>query len=232
MTLGFAAATQAHADAIDDYVAHPFGIHIQAGIGIAKADTADGRWLQEGIPGGSHVTARPPTFSLGLTGPLITRGAWGVDWHLDYVNLGRFAASCECTPMDENYDAKAHTYRPKFDVPMANFSGFGRSQGATLTAEGYYWLYGFRLGAEAGIYVHRDSWSEDVTGWQVINSGAPKSLHVEDVYWSVAPMVGVSVGYGRISVSARHYFIKKNSQNRNVPPLWNDVTTVELKVRF
>ncbi|WOD18656.1 hypothetical protein [Paraburkholderia kirstenboschensis] len=229
MSLGCAAAS-AHADLIDDYVAHPFGIHVQAGIGLSKADTPDGRWQQAGIPGGSHVTAKPPTFSLGLTGPLLTRGAWGVDWHLDYVNLGRFAASCSCTPMDENYDPKTHAYTPKVAVPTAFFTGEGRSQGAALTAEVYYWLYSVRLAAEAGAYIHRDSWSEDVSNWQV--GGYPQNLHLSDTYWSVAPVVGVSVGYGRMSVSARHYFTKLNSQNRSVPPLWNDVTTVEMKVKF
>ncbi|GJH05047.1 hypothetical protein [Paraburkholderia terrae] len=229
--VSLAFSSESNADIIDDYVAHPFGIHIQAGIGVSKADTPDGRWQQAGIPGGSHVTAKPPTFSLGLTGPLLTRGSWGVDWHLDYVNLGRFAASCSCTPMDENYDPKAHTYKPQVAVPTAFFTGEGRSQGAALTAEAYYWLYGLRLAAEAGAYIHRDSWSEDIAGWQV-GGVPPQTLHLSDAYWSVAPVVGVSVGYGRVSVAARQYFTGLNNRNRNVPPLWNDVTTIELKVKF
>jgi hypothetical protein len=57
-------------------------------------------------------------------------------------------------------------------------------------------------------------------------------MHLSDAYWAVAPVVGVSVGYGRFSVAARHYFTGLNSRNRNVPPLWNDITTVELKVKF
>lgn len=229
--VAFAFSTAARADIIDDYVAHPFGMHVQAGIGVSNADTPDGRWAQQGIPGGSHVTAKPPTWSLGLTGPLLTRGAWGADWHLDYVNLGRFAASCSCTPQDENYDPKSHSYQNKTGVPTAFFTGEGRSQGAALTAEVYYWLDGFRLAAEGGAYIHRDSWSEDVAGWQV--GGVPaQNFHLEDAYWSVAPVIGVSVGYGRVSVAARHYFTGLNSRNRNVPPLWNDVTTVELKIKF
>lgn len=230
MSLGCAAAA-AHADVIDDYVAHPFGIHFQAGVGFSKATKPDGRWQQEGIPGGSDVTAKPPTFSLGLTGPLVTRGAWGVDWHLDYVNLGRFAASCSCTPQDENYDPKSHTYSNRTGVPTAFFTGEGRSQGATLTAEAYYWALGFRFAAEVGAYIHKDAWNQYVSGWQV-GGVPPQTLHLSDAYWSVAPVVGVSVGYGRVSVAARHYFTGLNSRNRNVPPLWNDVTTVELKVMF
>jgi hypothetical protein len=221
----------AHADFIDDYVAHPFDIHAEAGIGVSKAVSPDGRWQQQGIPGGSHVVVNPPSWSLGLTGPIVTRGKWGADWHLDYVNLGRFAASCSCTPQDENYDPKSHTYNDRTGVPTAFFTGQGRSQGATLTAEAYYWLYGVRLGAEAGAYIHKDSWSEDIAGWQV-GGVTPQSMHLESSYWSVAPVVGVSVGYGRFSVAARHYFTGLNSRNRSVPPLWNDVTTVELKVKF
>lgn len=230
MGLGCAAAS-ARADLIDDYVAHPFGIHVQVGIGVSKADTPDGRWAQQGIPGGSHVTTKPPTFSLGLTGSVMTRGAWGIDWHADYVNLGRFAADCSCTPQDENYNPSNHTYTNKTGVPTAYFTGEGRSQGAALTIEPYYWLYGFRFAAEAGAYIHKDSWSEDIAGWQV-GGVPPQNLHLSDSYWSVAPVVGVSVGYGRVSVAARHYFTGLNSRNRNVPPLWNDVTTVELKVKF
>ncbi|TCG00528.1 hypothetical protein BZM27_54680, partial [Paraburkholderia steynii] len=83
----------------------------QFGIGAAHFNTLDGRWQQQGIPGGSNVTSKPPAFSLGLTGSLITRGKWGMDWHAEYVNLGRAAADCSCTPMDENYDSSTHSTR-------------------------------------------------------------------------------------------------------------------------
>jgi hypothetical protein len=230
--VALAVSTAAHADIIDDYVAHPFGIHVQVGIGVSKADTPDGRWAQQGIPGGSHVTAKPPTFSLGLTGSMLTRGAWGIDWHADYVNLGRFAADCSCTPMDQNYDPKSHTYKPQVAVPTAFFTGEGRSQGAALTIEPYYWVSGVRLGVEAGAYIHRDSWSEDVAGWYAPGSNTPQNFHLDDAYWSVAPVVGLSVGNGRFTLSYRHYFMSINSKSRNVPPLWNDADALELKVKF
>lgn len=226
-----AAPAVAQADVIDDYVAHPFNIHAEVSVGLSKAVSPDGRWQQQSIPGGSHVVVNPPSWSLGLTGPLITHGKWGVDWHLDYVNLGRFAASCSCTPMDENYDPKTHQYQPKVDVPTAFFTGSGRSQGATLTVEAYYWVQSFRFAAEAGAYIHKDSWNEDVNGWQV-GGVSPQAIHLESSYWSVAPVVGVSVGYGRTSIAVRHYFTGLNSRNRSVPPLWNDVTTIELKIKF
>ncbi|APR40488.1 hypothetical protein [Paraburkholderia sp. SOS3] len=211
MTLGCAAATQARADYINDYVQG------EIGIGAAKYQTQDGRWLQQGIPGGSSVTSKPPAFSLGLTGPLITRGKWGIDWHAEYVNLGRAAAECWCTPNDDNYDANSHRYQTKVNVPQAYFTGEGRSQGAALTLEPYYWLHGVRLGVEAGAYIHRDSWSESVSDWQAWPGVPKQNISISDSYWSVAPVVGASVGNGRFTLSYRHYFMRLNSNSRKHP---------------
>lgn len=219
-------STAAHADYINDYV------QLELGIGVAHYATPDGRWQQEGIPGGSKVTSKPPSFSVGLTGPLITRGAWGIDWHAGYVNLGRAAADCSCTTDDANYNANSHTYTPNAGAKTAYFTGYGRSQGAALTLETYYWTHGVRLGVEAGAYIHRDSWSETIEGWQVAGSGAPQNLYLSDAYWSVAPVVGASVGNGRFTLSYRHYFMGINSRTRNVPPLWNDADVAEIKIKF
>jgi hypothetical protein len=208
-------------------------VQAEMGIGAAKYTTVDGRWYQQGMPNGDNkLTSKPPAFSLGLTGPLITRGKWGADWHAEYVNLGRAAASCACTPMDENYNAQTHQFHKRYDVPAAYFTGSGRSQGAALTIEPYYWINGVRLGVEAGAYIHRDSWSEDVVGWQIEGSGAPRNIHVGDAYWSVAPVVGASVGNGRFTLSYRHYFMRRNNETRNVPPLWDDADALEIKVKF
>ncbi|MPW16896.1 hypothetical protein GCT13_08120 [Paraburkholderia sp. CNPSo 3157] len=226
MSLGCAAAS-AHADYINDYV------QAELGIGAAHYTTEDGRWYQQGMPGANNqLTSKPPAFSAGFTGPIISRGKWGMDWHAEYVNLGRASASCACTPRDENYNASTHQYTDKFSAPQAYFTGYGRSQGVALTIEPYYWIDGVRLGIEAGAYVHRDSWSEDIVGWQVSPAVAPQNLHVEDAYWSVAPLVGASVGNGRFTLSYRHYFMRVNSNQRAIPPLWNDADAIELKVKF
>jgi hypothetical protein len=226
MSLGCAAAS-AHADYINDYV------QAEVGIGAAHYTTQDGRWYQQGMPNGdNHVTSKPPAFSLGFTGPIFNRGKWGADWHAEYVNLGRAAASCQCTTMDDNYNANTHRYNKVVDAPQAYFTGSGRSQGVALTLEPYYWINGVRLGVEAGAYIHRDSWTEDVVGWQIPGSGAPRNLHIDGKYWSVAPVVGASVGNGRFTLSYRHYFMRVSSESRDFPPLWNDANALELKVKF
>lgn len=78
----------------------------------------------------------------------------------------------------------------------------------------------------------RDSWPEAVAGWQVNTEVAPQNLHLPDSYWSVAPVVGLSAGNGRFTISYRYYFTSVNSNGRNVPPLWNDADAIEPKVKF
>jgi hypothetical protein len=69
MSLGCAAAAQARADGVTDYV------HAELGIGASHDTTQDRRWYQQGMPGANNqLTSKPPAFSLDLTGPVITRG--------------------------------------------------------------------------------------------------------------------------------------------------------------
>ena len=207
-------------------------LRVTAGLGLNIYDGVDGRWQQQGVPGGSDVTTHTPAITLGIAGPIVSRGRWGIDWHADYLNLGRAAASCMCTPMDQNYDPHTHHYSAKFDVPMAYFSGSGRSQGVGITAESYYWIGGARIGVEAGAYVHHDAWSEYVAGWQVPRSIPAQTFNLSDSYWSVAPMVGLSVGNDRWAVSYRHLFMSLNSRTRNTPPLWNDADLLSVTYKW
>ena len=219
------ASVGAHADYITDYV------HAEVGAGVTHYATIDGRWYQQGMPTGSEVQRTNAEFSLGLTGPIVARGRWGVDWHVDYVNLGRAAADCQCTPDDRNYDPKRHVFTKKIDVQNAFFTGSGRSQGVALTVEPYYWWQGLRWGAEVGAYVHRDNWKEYVAGWAMPGQ-APQSFELNSSYWSVAPVVGVNIGNGRVSLAYRHYFMTINSNKASTPPLWNDADVLEIKVKF
>jgi len=84
-----------------------------------------------------------------------------MDWHAEYVNLGRAAALCDCAPLDANYNASTHTFTPKIAVPRAYFTGEGRSQGVALT------LVTASGSASRPVRTfHRDSWSDTVYDWQ------------------------------------------------------------------
>lgn len=219
-----AASTAAHAESF---------FQIEAGLGVTRYTKEDGRWFQQGTPGADNkVSSKPPAFSLGLTGPIVTRERWGVDWHAEYVNLGRAAASCNCTPNDENYDAKTHKFTDVMPADPAGFSGSGVSQGFVLSVEPYYVVHSVRLGLEVGAYIHRDTWHEYVTGWQTTPDMPKQSFDISQKSWSVAPVVGVSVSKDRYTLSYRHYFMRVNASGRNVPPLWNDADVLEVKMRF
>lgn len=202
--------------------AHASWFEFEAGAGLTSYATEDGRWYQARMQ--HDLTTISPEYSVGVTGPVISRGAWGVDWHADFVNLGRAAASCQCDTSDADY--ASHNTRH-----TALFTGSGRALGVSLTLEHYRWYGGLRYGLEAGAYVYRSNWDESVTGWTV--SDAPvQNLSLSASGWHVAPVAGVSVGDGKWSASYRHYFMRMNSAKQNVPPLWNDADVIEIKRRF
>lgn len=204
----------------------------EAGVGATMYQTEDGRWYQQGMAQ-SEVHSTNVAFSLGVTGPLVTRGKWGVDWHVDYENLGRAAASCWCTPNDENYNPHSHTYNPNvLPAPLAYFTGNGRSYGFALTLEPYYWVKGVRVGVEAGAYINHESWDEDVSHW-ASNWNMPLEHNTISLdKWAVAPVVGVNVGNGKWTVSYRHYFLSRENKGEQFPPVWNDANVIELKYKF
>jgi len=202
--------------------AHASWFEYEAGAGLTSYETEDGRWYQQRMQ--HDLTTISPEYSVGITGALVSRGAWGVDWHADYVNLGRASSSCQCDTSDSDY--AAHNTRR-----TALFTGTGRAMGVSLTVEPYRWYAGLRYGFEAGAYVYRSTWSEQVQGWTV-SDAPPQNLSLSATGWHVAPVVGVSVGDGKWSVNYRHYFMRFNSARQNVPPLWNDADVIEIKRRF
>lgn len=201
----------------------------EAGIGATQYQTEDGRWYQQGMTM-SSVSARDVAFSAGVTGPLVARGRWGIDWHAGYVNLGRAAATCMCTPNDENYDAATHTYNPVKPAPLAYFTGSGRSQGFVLSLEPFYWWRGVRFGIEAGAYVNHADWQEGVYGWAPAYGVETQTLAVSTSAWRVAPVAGISVGNGVWSIGCRHYFT--SIQHYASPPLWRDIDVLQVQYKF
>jgi len=203
--------------------AHASWFELEAGAGVTIFQTENGRWYQEGMPD-NRFTKIAPEYSAGVTGALVSRGAWGVDWHADYVNLGRAAASCQCDTSDSDY--AAHTTKH-----TAYYTGSGRAQGVALTVEPYRWYGGWRFGAEAGAYFYHSTWSEQVYGWTA-SDAPPVNLRLSATGWHVAPVIGMSISKDSWSVNYRHYFLKRNIKGQNVPPLWNDADVIEIKRRF
>lgn len=195
----------------------------ESGTGVTSYETEEGRWYQDRMP--YTMSTIRMEYSAGFTGAVTSRGKWGVDWHADFVNLGRATVSCQCDTSDADYKA-GHTQH------TALFSGSGRALGGAFTVEPYRWYGGVRIGVEAGAFVYHANWSESVTGWTV--SDAPtQNFSLSSSGWHVAPVAGVSIGNGVWSLSYRHYFMRGATNHRlNVPPLWTDADVLEIKRRF
>jgi hypothetical protein len=196
----------------------------EAGVGVGMYDTQDGRWYQQGMPT-SAVQNVNVAWSLGLTGHVLQRENWGVDWRAEYVNLGRAEAGCLCTS-DADYNPNTHQAAPGAE-PGGAFTGSGSSQGVVLSLNPYYTFYGVQVGPEVGAYIHHDVWNEYV---QIFSP--PVNVAIHTAYWSVAPVAGITVSSGRYSISYRHYFTDINERNKTYPPLWKDADVVMFKMRF
>lgn len=208
-------------------------VSLEVGIGSTNYGAqGDGTWYQQGMP---HVlNLKSYGFSAGFTGELYSHGPWGVDWHVNYVNLGHLSSSCDCTPMDENYDTKTHHLVPNpTNVPNATFVGNGNAQGVSFTLEPWVKLQGWRFGMEAGLFPYRPAWDMDVYNWQVNLNVAPQTLHVGTPHaWQLGQVVGVSVGRGNWKVALKHYWLPTKFDNDHSPAIWKGATVVEMKYRF
>jgi hypothetical protein len=209
-------------------------VSFEAGISSAQyATQGDGTWYQQGLP---HVlNTHTYGFSAGFTGELYSRGAWGVDWHVDYVNLGHVSSSCKCTPMDENYDTKTHSLvaNPAFDAPLATFVGNGNAQGIAFTVEPWFKYRGLRFGLEAGLFPYRPAWDEAIYNWQVDPNTAPQTLHVSTPHGvQLGQVIGVNVASGATTWSIKHYFLPTRFDSQHYPAIWSGATVVEMKYKF
>lgn len=225
---GMALACAAHAMSITDYV------HPELGLGVNRYQTyGDGIWYQEAME--HHLDLIAPVFSIGATGPISQRGSWGIDWHVDYVNLGHVSSQCECTPADQNYDAVHHrliTPLPD-NVGNANFVGNGNAQGIALTLEPHLNYQHWRLGVEGGLFPYRPSWNETIYDWApgpgipaaTITANTPHGIQLG---W----VVGFNVGRGPLSVSLQHYFLPNRFDSNHFPTIYTGADVLLLKYRF
>jgi hypothetical protein len=223
MTLGCAAASQAHAQS---------WFQFEAGVGALKyQDRGDGVWYQQGAPSWSESLSAP-VLTAGFTGPIIARSNWGIDWHVDYVYMGTARSNCECTPVDANYNQQTHQMRTPLvvSVPNSDFIGSGHLNGIALALEPYYVYRGIRLGVSAGLFPNIPTWHETVIGWSAASGMQPRNISVSSGHYvSLGQVVGASVGHGNLSLSLQHYFLPM--KKADYPPIWSGATVLMLKYK-
>jgi hypothetical protein len=215
IALALAASASAHAESF---------FQVEAGMGAASYGTTDGKWYQAGAQD-NRTSTTAPALSVGLTGAVISRESWGIDWHADAVYIGSVSASCQCTVSDADYNTATKTVRA--GAITESYHGSGHVAGASLTVEPYYAYSGWKFGAVGGVFAYRKTWTEDVSGW----SGAPSPVHLESSHRiSVAPVIGADISRGNVTLSYRYYMTSRNEGH--VPPLWDDIQTLETTYRY
>lgn len=224
----------ARADSITDY------IHFETGIGsTAYQRSAEGTWWQNGFRHELNLTA--PAFRTGLTGNIWQRGSYGVDWHADYAWLGTVHTNA-AIPTPKTNTTSGHWQGPDFvgyntanpcSGPcdnMSEFNGSGHDMGIMLTLEPHYDVGAWRIGIEAGPYIHRATWTIDVSNWYDSVAGAFHALHVPSgPRWRVSWTAGISVSRGPFSV--RYSYFANGSTGGN-PPGWSGAHTLMVMYRF
>lgn len=231
-------ASVAHADSITDY------IHLEAAIGGAAYQRGpNGLWMQDGFQHELHLTA--PATEVGFTGNIIQRQYWGIDWHADWAWLGTVHTNALVPSANTNTTSGRWVGPDLVGVNAANpcsgpcnnlsrFIGSGHDQGFMLTLEPHADYGGWRFGIEAGPYIHRSTWSEDVLNWVSSPGAAPQNIHVAyKPQWLLGYVAGASVGYKNFSITYQYFGNKVNGTASNpYQPIWSGTHMLLAKWRF
>lgn len=204
-------------------------VTVEIGAGAARYEARGNMmWYQEGLPHSLDLNA--PALEIGLTGNVIERGRWGLDWHAGYAYMGNVHSDAIATPDDRNY-SKATKSCVGECIAHSRFVGNGHVQGLKLTLEPTYTYNGIRFGIEAGAYVYRPTWNVTVYNWVPAKGAEPQTIHANGSRSiGVSPVAGASVGFKNFSVSYLHYF--NTGSGAPFHSLWKGMDTITLRYRF
>lgn len=196
---------------------------IEAGLGGAKVqDIGDGTWQQWGAPF-NKVNLQSPVLMLGFTGQLYEHKSFDLRYHVNYVYVGEYTATCKCAEHDEDYSIPAH--KIKAGAPLGYYNGHGHLNGVALTLDAGYTYAGYRFAVEGGAWAYQQTWNQYAqTSWGDYNLQGSKAIHV-------SPVGGVRAEHGQFSVSYRYYKVKQDWSN-GVPGLAGGVHAFTANYRF
>lgn len=203
----------------------------EAGIGGSAYNKGqDGLWYQAGFEHKLQLTA--PAVEVGITGDLYAARNWGIAYHADYAWLGTIHTDAQAVPLDANYNAQTKGCNGPC-LPLARYRGTGHEAGFALTLEPYYKVGAWRWAVEAGPFIHRTVWADDVTNiYYSHTQTTPISMQlVSSDGWRVGAVVGASVGYGNLTLAYQHFFTKASNSNA-APAIWHGVDTLLVKYRY
>jgi hypothetical protein len=207
--------------------AHAVDLELAVGASHYK-EMPNGFWYQEGLPHTLDLTSAAA--QVGATGAILP---W-LDWHADYVWLGRVKSDAIATPDDANYNPQTHSCRGEC-IARSRFVGNGFVHGVALTLEPHFDYQGWRFGVSAGPFIYRAAWNETVYDWVGSPSDQPHTISVNQRQkWNVGKVIGVSVSRGPITLQYQRFFDQPRSDEAHgdFPGLWRHTDMVSIKYRW
>lgn len=199
-------------------------VDLEIGAGAAHyTPRGDMMWYQEGFPHKLGLTA--PALEIGLHGNAWTSGRWGVDWRATYVYVGNVHTDAMAVSDDNYSKATKSCIGPckRADRFVTN----GHMSGVRLTIEPTYTYNGWKFGIEGGVYVYRPTFHASIYD----GDGGPGQWHSDyKPPIQAAPVVGLEIGRGAVSVAYMHYFSK--TLRDPYYAMWKATDTLTLRYRF
>jgi hypothetical protein len=108
----------------------------------------------------------------------------------------------------------------------------GHDAGFKVTLEPFFKIGDkWRIGIEAGPYIHRDTFAVTVTNWYASNSSTPQTIGVAYVpRWRVDYVIGASVSRGNFSLQYDYY--RASGASGDTPLFWSSVQVLMATYRF
>ena len=201
---------------------HAKAMEMELGIGQTHfSHTPNGTWWQQGFPyklDMSHLAD-----SIGMTGRI---NSW-LRWHTDYESLGRASENSWDTPSDANYSITTPNHCNGTCLPLANYVGSGSIRGIALTlAPEYRIADDLRFFVNAGPFLYRSSWNEQVYNW----FGTTVYLN-HKTRWEIGEKIGLGIRNHRFGIEYDWYPCLHTTGD-SIPSLYTGAKVLRLEGYF
>lgn len=181
-------------------------LHFEGDLGESHyTGSGSGTYYEDGARYPHTLNFNRVAFEVGVTGPIFTQPNYGVNWHADYVYLGRESFDGQVNSDDANFSATSKSGCNGECAPTEHMWGGGSVTGISLPIEPYYLYRGVRFSALLGPFIYRPTMSLSFTvpsftvpSGTTFNFNSPNSIRISLMY-------GFQVTYKNVFVRYEHF---------------------------
>ena len=195
----------------------------------------DDWWYQEAFE--HKLNYRGTSFEIGVHEALWQDDAfeicYGVTWnYLGHMHMQSYAVA------DSDYDIKNHRCNGACGHET-DFFGSGHDQGFSFTVEPSYMISAYKFGAQAGAYLHHNTFSETLydAAPNSASVGSGSTLYVTDnKNWTLGEVVGVSVTHTNFVFRYQYFKNPDHFAGKDVntyaPAAWHGTHVISIGYSF